>query len=98
MNDESRATLPNTIFAVLRSFQQTEALKAAIELDLFTAIGDSGSSPDDIAAHCNASARGVRVLCDYLCVLGLLQKRRGRYRQTPEAAFYLDRRSPHFIA
>jgi len=99
MNDQSRAeTLPEKIFSVLRSFQQTEALKAAIELDLFTAIGDSGSSPDDIAAHCHASARGVRVLCDYLCVLGLLQKRRGRYRQTPEAAFYLDRRSPHFIA
>src|SRR5262249_54847738 len=69
----------------------------AVQLDLFTAICDSGSSPDDIAAHCHASARGVRVLCDYLCVLGLLQKRHERYWPTEETALYLDRRSPHFI-
>ncbi len=39
MNDGLRSeTLPDTIFAVLRSFQRTEALKAAVQLDLFTAI------------------------------------------------------------
>ena len=99
MHDESTPdTLPHTIFGILQSAQRVAALTTAVELDLFTAIGDSGSSPDDIAARCNASARGVRVLCDYLCVLGLLQKRQGRYWPTGEAALYLDRRSPHFIA
>jgi cyclopropane fatty-acyl-phospholipid synthase-like methyltransferase len=90
-------TLPHGIFGILQSLQRTAALTTAVQIDLFTAIGDSGSSPDDIAAHCNTSARGVRVLCDYICVLGLLQKRLGRYWQTREAALYLDRRSPHFI-
>jgi SAM-dependent methyltransferase len=99
MHDESTSeTLPHSIFGILESLHRAAALTTAVQLDLFTAIGDSGSSPDDIATHCNASARGVRVLCDYLCVLGLLQKRLGRYWQTEEAVLYLDRRSPHFIA
>jgi len=98
MHDESAPeTLPHNIFGILQSLQRTAALTTAIQLGLFTALSDSGSSTADIAAHCNASVRGVRVLCDYLCVLGLLQKRLGRYWQTEEAALYLDRRSPHFI-
>jgi len=99
MHDESTPeTLPHTIFGILQSAQRVAALTTAVELDLFTVIGDRDSSPDDVAAHCHASTRGVRVLCDYLCVLGLLQKQQGRYRETAEAALYLDRRSPHFIA
>src|SRR5215813_1659161 len=96
-NESTSETLPQNIFGILQSSQRTAALTTAVQLDLFTAICDSGSSPDDIAAHCHASARGVRVLCDYLCVLGLLQKRHERYWPTEETALYLDRRSPHFI-
>jgi SAM-dependent methyltransferase len=96
--ESTHETLPQSILGILESSHRAAALTTAVQLDLFTAIGDSGSSPDDIATHCNASARGVRVLCDYLCVLGLLQKRMGRYWQTEEAVLYLDRRSPHFIA
>src|SRR5262249_11922364 len=81
-NESTPETLPQTIFGILQSLQRAAALTTAVQLDLFTAIGEGGASPDGIAAHCNASARGVRVLCDYLCVLGLLQKRRGRYWQT----------------
>ena len=97
MHESAPETLPHNIFGILQSSQRTAALTTAIELDLFTAISESGSSADDIAAHCRASTRGVRVLCDYLCVIGLLQKRLGHYWQTDETALYLDRRSPHFI-
>jgi hypothetical protein len=99
MSDNSDSqVLPLKIFDVLQSFQRTSALKAAIELDLFTAICDRGSPADEIAAHCKASIRGMRVLCDYLCLTGLLQKRLGRYWLSGEAALYLDRRSHQFMA
>lgn len=99
MNDKSHSeVLPLTIFGILQSFQRTEALKVAIEFDLFTTISDLELSADEIAVRCKASARGMRVLCDYLCVIGLLRKRSERYWLTEEAALYLDRRSPQFIA
>jgi cyclopropane fatty-acyl-phospholipid synthase-like methyltransferase len=90
--------LPTKIFCALHSFERTEALRAAVELDVFTAISDQGSSADEIAARCKTSPRGMRVLCDHLCLTGLLQKRVGRYWLTEEAALYLDRRSDRFIA
>jgi len=89
---------PLKIFEVLHSFQKTEALRAAIELDVFTAIGDQGSSSDEIATHCEVSRRGMRVLCDFLCLTGLLRKQQGRYWRSQEAALYLDRRSCRFLA
>jgi hypothetical protein len=45
MNDQSNSeVLPLTILGILQSFQRTEALKVAIEFDLFTAISDRGLS------------------------------------------------------
>src|SRR5712691_8388813 len=97
-NNSNSQVLPTKIFDVLQSFQRTAALKAAIELDVFTAIGDRGLSADEIATDCRTSIRGMRVLCDYLCLTGLLQKRSDRYWLADESALYLDRHSNQFIA
>jgi hypothetical protein len=99
MNDDPNTqVLPTKIFDVLQSFQRTAALRAAVELDVFTAVSDRGSAADEIATHCKTSVRGMRVLCDYLCLTGLLQKRSNRYWPSEEAALYLDRRSHRFMA
>jgi SAM-dependent methyltransferase len=99
MNDKPKSELlPLKIFGIIQSFQRTAALKAAIDIDLFTAISDQGSTAKEIAARCSVSPRGTRVLCDFLCVIDLLRKRSGRYQLTEDAALYLDRRSPKFIA
>ena len=47
-NESTPETLPQNIFGILQSSQRTAALTTAVQLDLFTAIRDSGSSPDDI--------------------------------------------------
>ena len=63
MDDNSNnGVLPLKVFGILQSFQRTEALRAAVELDLFTAISDRGSPADEIAARCKTSPRGMRVL------------------------------------
>jgi ubiquinone/menaquinone biosynthesis C-methylase UbiE len=86
------------IFETLRAYQQTAALRAAIELDLFTAIGEGATTAVDIAAKRGASERGVRILCDTIVTDGFLTKDSGHYRCAPDAVLFLDRRSPACIA
>ena len=85
---------PERIFALMNAFQNTEALKSGIELDVFTAIGEGASTPALLAAKTRASERGLRILCDYLTIVGLLTKENGRYALTDESALFLDKRSP----
>src|SRR5262245_40403698 len=84
-------------FDTLTAYQRTEALKAAIELDVFTAIGEGARTPEAIAGRRSASPRGIRILADYLVTIGLLGKSAEGYSLTPDSALFLDRRSPAFV-
>ena len=85
---------PERFFEVMNAYQQTAALKAAIELDLFTAIGEGAETAPALAQRCRASERGTRILCDYLVAIGFLSKDGSRYSLTADSAMFLDRRSP----
>jgi precorrin-6B methylase 2 len=76
------------------SYQKTAALKAAVELKLFDAIGAGTASAQAIAARVGAALRGVRILCDFLTVVGFLEKVGTEYRQTPSTAKFLNSSSP----
>src|SRR5918997_1668481 len=89
---------PERIFQTLTAYQQTAALKAAIELDIFTAIAEGDDTTAKLAARCKAAERGVRILCDYLTVSQFLGKREdGCYSLTPESQLFLNRRSPAYV-
>ncbi|MGI9107825.1 MAG: methyltransferase [Pyrinomonadaceae bacterium] len=96
MSQSSPAPSPQLFFDTVNAYQRTAAVKAAIELDLFTAIGGGPETAFELAAACQSSERGVRILCDYLTVLGFLIKREERYQLTPDSALFLDRRSPGY--
>lgn len=90
---------PALVFDMLQAHQRTAALKAAIDLDLFSAVGDGPGDIASIARHCSASERGIRILCDFLTINGILLKREnGSYRHTPTSAAFLDPRSPSCLA
>jgi hypothetical protein len=89
---------PGIVFENLQAYQRTNALRAAIELDLFTAIGDGLGDVASIARHAKASERGIRILCDFLVINGILEKHDGRYQHTPSSAAFLDPRSPACLA
>ncbi|HYL64525.1 MAG TPA: class I SAM-dependent methyltransferase [Candidatus Methylomirabilis sp.] len=89
---------PEHIFTLLQAFQHTEALKTGIELDIFTIIGAGASTPGEIARKADASERGIRILCDFLTIMGLLTKTDGHYSLTEESALFLNRRSPACLA
>jgi tRNA A58 N-methylase Trm61 len=93
------ATAPNPglFFDTINSYQRTAALKAAIELEVFTGIGEGKTSAQALAERAKASPRGMRILCDYLVVNGLLTKKANDYALTPDSALFLDKRSPAYL-
>ena len=88
---------PQLFFQTINAHQRTEALKAAVELEVFTAIAEGNQSAADIAKRVSAAERGVRILCDNLCIMGFLTKSGDQYQLTPDSAFFLDKRSPAYI-
>src|SRR5262245_34829893 len=88
---------PEQIFFTVQGYQRAFALKAAVDLDLFTTIAKGSGSAAEIARSCNAAERGVRILCDAMTVMGMLTKSGDRYALTGDSAFFLDSRSPAYL-
>lgn len=88
---------PVRIFQLLTAYQHTAALRGAIDLGLFTAIGKGANTVETLAAEVKASTKGVRVLADTLTVMGLLGKTGNTYQLTGESAAFLDQRSPAYL-
>ena len=77
--DDSPTLSPLRVFDALTGFQRTAALKAAVDLDLFTAIGAGATTLPELAKRCGAAERGVRALANRLVVDGLLTKNGDHY-------------------
>lgn len=88
---------PRLIIDTARAYQRTAALSAAVELDIFTTIATGAQTSEAIASHTQASLKGVRILCDYLVIIGLLEKRDSLYSLTEDSAMFLDRQSPAYL-
>jgi SAM-dependent methyltransferase len=88
---------PELFFETATAFHRSAALRGAVDLDLFSAIGEGNSTIPEIAARCGAPERGIRILCDYLVIFGFLTKNEGAYALTPDSALFLDRKSPAYL-
>jgi ubiquinone/menaquinone biosynthesis C-methylase UbiE len=88
---------PQLFFQTINAHQQTEALKGAIELEVFTAIGEGNTTAAQIAKRCQASEKGIRILCDFLTIHGMLTKDGDQYGLTLDSATFLDKRSPAYL-
>lgn len=81
----------------LNAFQLSYALKAAIDLNVFTAIGAGKQTVEALAEHCETSTKGMRVLCDFLVIHEFLGKDGQRYGLAPDTAVFLDKSSPGYL-
>src|SRR5215471_11292100 len=88
---------PERFFNTINAYEQTEAMKAAIELELFTAIAEGNTAAGTIAKRCKAAERGIRTLCDFLTIHGFLTKEGAEYALAPDSALFLNRLSPAYI-
>ncbi len=96
MTDRNSPT-PQRIFQIITAFHASAALKGAIDLGLFTAIGREERSAAALAKALGAGERGIRILCDFLVIQGLLEKTGTAYRCSPDAALFLDESSPAYF-
>jgi 3-hydroxy-5-methyl-1-naphthoate 3-O-methyltransferase len=82
---EKAGMLPDRLDQMIRGYMPSRCLLTALELDIFTAVGD-GASAEQIGSRINANARAVGMLLNALVALGLLSKSGDEYRNTPESA------------
>jgi 2-polyprenyl-3-methyl-5-hydroxy-6-metoxy-1,4-benzoquinol methylase len=88
---------PVLFFDTINAYQRTEALRTAIELDLFTLVASGHRTATSLAGAAHASPRGIRILADYLTILGFLRKHADQYDLTPDAEVFLNRQSPAYL-
>jgi 2-polyprenyl-3-methyl-5-hydroxy-6-metoxy-1,4-benzoquinol methylase len=94
---QTQPITPERIFGGINAYHLSHALKSAVELDFFTAIAEGNTDAAQLAARCGASERGCRILADYLTIHGLLTKAEGRWALPPDAALFLNRKSPAYL-
>jgi 2-polyprenyl-3-methyl-5-hydroxy-6-metoxy-1,4-benzoquinol methylase len=94
---QTRQPSPALIFDTLNGYQRSQAIKTAVELELFTTIGEGKTTAKEIAERAGASERGTRILCDFLTIIGFLTKQDHKYALTPDSAMFLDQRSPAYM-
>src|SRR3954452_7947955 len=97
MSTSTTPPSPEHFLNTVQAYQRTAALRAAVDLNLFTVIGDGAATVPAIAAACSASVRGTRILCDYLTIVGFLTKTGDRYALTPDTEVFLSKRSPTYL-
>ena len=94
---QTAAPSPALVFDTLQGYQRTVALKGAIDLEIFTAIAEGADTVGAISTRCGASERGVRILCDFLTILGFLTKTGQQYQLAPDSAAFLNKHSPAYF-
>jgi predicted O-methyltransferase YrrM len=92
---------PSHIMQVGSAFWASKTLLSAVELQVFTLLGEGSLTGEEIRTQAGLSPRGTDDFLDTLVALGLLDRdgegTGGRYRNTPDTAAFLDKHSPTYI-
>ena len=88
---------PGKLLQLSGQYWATCTLHAAVELDLFTAIGDGQLSIDDIAQKQNVSKKGITRLLNALTAMNLIEKSGDKFSNTRAGKTFLSKNSPQYI-
>lgn len=91
------AASPALYFDTIFAYQRSAALKAALDLELFTVIGSESRTAQDMAKAMGVAVRGIRILCDYLASVGFLMKTADTYTLTRDSSVFLAKGSPAYL-
>lgn len=100
MDSADPATPSPTPEAILRlgfGYWGSKTLLSAVELGVFTALGDGPLTADELRQRLALDRRGARDFFDALVALGMLERNEGRYRNAPDTALFLVRGKPGYI-
>lgn len=87
---------PQSTISMMQGAATTAALKAGIDLEVFTHIAHGDDTPEKIAAAKKLPVRSTRILCDALVAFGALLKSDGRYTNSPGAQALFVKGSPAY--
>jgi predicted O-methyltransferase YrrM len=92
---------PSHIMEVGMGFWPSKTVLSAVELELFTKLGGSSLSGEEIQQQLGLHERATYDFLDSLVALRFLERdgagAEGRYRNTAETATFLDKRGPMYI-
>ncbi len=92
---------PGHILQIGTGFWPSKTLLSAVELELYTKLGDEGMTGAQLAERLGLHARAIPDFPDTLVALGLLARdgdgADAVYRNTPETATFLDKNSPTYV-
>jgi SAM-dependent methyltransferase len=87
---------PNSLQQLMFAYLKSALLRTAIDLEIFTHVAHGRRTPSALAASCKADERGVRIVADALCAIGLLSKSGGEYVLPPLVEMMLVKDSPAY--
>src|SRR5690242_10635815 len=92
---------PSKILEVGFSFWASKVLLTAVELEVFTVLGEKSMTREQLGQKLGLHERGVRDFFDTLVALGFLNREGngpgGRYSNTEETAHFLDKNKPEYV-
>jgi len=88
---------PDAIMQLGFGFWNAKALLSAVELGVFTELARGPLDGETLHQRLGLHERGARDFFDALVALGVLDRLEGRYANTPDTDFYLDRNKPSYI-
>src|SRR6202011_193521 len=91
------AVTPADIFKVGFGFWASKTLLSAVELGLFTELAKGPADLVTLSRGLGLPARSALYFLDALVVLKMLDREDGRYGNTPEADYFLDRAKPSYV-
>jgi (2Fe-2S) ferredoxin/predicted O-methyltransferase YrrM len=85
---DAAGALPDDLERKIRAFQESRVILTALELDLFTAVGE-GATAGQVAGKVGTNPRATEMLMNALVALGLLTKHGSTFRNTPVTTRHL---------
>ena len=90
---EAAGSLPDELNAQIRGFQESRVILTALELDVFTAVGERATAAE-VAGRLDTEPRATEMLLNSLAAMGLLLKQGHCFRNSPAAARHFSTASP----
>jgi len=88
---------PDHILEVGLGFWASKTLLSAIEMEVFTELAKQPQGLETLRGRLGLHSRSAHDFFDALVALKFLERREGRYYNTPSTDFFLDKRKPSYI-
>ncbi|MBA4013920.1 MAG: methyltransferase [Phenylobacterium sp.] len=95
--DDARPITPEAIMQLGWGFWGSKTLLSAVELGVFTELGNGPLGLEALTSRLSLHPRSARDFFDALVALGVLARDGSVYANTPETALFLDRNKPTYV-